>query len=229
MNYYLAGYYLIKLRPLGFGNFLSKSIYTCSTCINDSLLDSFSRSWTVRNDDIQVIENDLQGNSQMIGQIQEWTEKKDLEDKTGFLEVFYDINTAKEYHNAFFPNTENVKLFGLYLPESEAEELIKEFEPQNDKEGEIGIVHKLKSREIPINDKNIIGYDLIGVEIGGGFHSFHCHDLYADLNKEFGAKLNNYGLLGDDSSWRELSDYMNDEDNGFEPVPWYFAQVRLIE
>lgn len=229
MDYYLAGYYLIKLKPLDFGSFSSKFIYSCSTCINDSLLDSFSRSWTINSDYIQQVECDFKLDYTKINQIQEWTSKKDSENKIGYLTIFYDVVTAKEYRDKFFADLENVKIFALYLPCSESKNVIKEFEPKNQNQGEIGIVHILKKAEKAIENENIIGYDLIGIESDGGFHSFHCHDLYSDLNKKFGVYLNKYGLLESALNWEKLINYMNDQKNGFASVPWHFAQIRLVE
>lgn len=229
MDYYLAGYYLIKLRQLDFRSFSSKFIYCCSTCINDSLLDSFSRSWTFNSDYLQQVKDYLKIDLTKINQIQEWVEKKDLEGRTGYLNIFYDIAAAKEYRDRFFSNLENIKIFALYFPCSESEDIIKEFELQNSSQVEFGIVHILKNKKKAIGDANIIGYDLIGIELDGNFHSFHCHDLYSDLNRQFGVQLNKYGLLDSDLNWEKLINYMNDEKNGCEPVPWYFAQIRLIE
>ncbi len=228
MNYWLAGYYLIKLRPLFFGSLKSKVVYTCSSCINDSLLDDFSRSWTRQKNDINSGETGLKIDPELIAQVHEWTNRMDAEQRIGYIDVFYDIKTAKEYKSKFFPDEDNVKLLALYLPEAEAEELIKEFSPKKENEGEIGIVHKLKQKEMNPDSTNVIGYDLIGVESGGSFHSFHCHDMDLELNEKFGVKLNDYGLLENDGKWKGLADYMNC-DAGGEPVPWYFAQVRLIE
>lgn len=49
MIYNKAGYYLIKPRIIDFGSFKGQKILTCSTCLNDSLLDNFSRPWTIHN------------------------------------------------------------------------------------------------------------------------------------------------------------------------------------
>ncbi len=228
MDYYLAGYYLIKLNPLNWGSFSFKFIYSCSTCLNNSLLDSFSRSWTTNSDYLEEVKTDLKIDSAKIKRIQEWTEQKDSENKIGYMNIFYDIATAKEYRDNFFTDLENVKIFGLYLPRSESEDVINLFKSQKENQGEIGIVHILRNSKRASENENIIGYDLIGIESDGSFHSFHCHDLYVNLNQQFGVQLNKYGLLESDLNWEELIKYMNNEENGFEPVPWCFAQVRLI-
>ena len=45
MKYYFGGYYLIKPREANFGGIKNKKILTCSSCINDTLIDSWAISW----------------------------------------------------------------------------------------------------------------------------------------------------------------------------------------
>lgn len=67
---------------------------------------------------------------------------------------------------------------------------------------------------------------MIGVESGGNFHTFHCHNLANELGKKFGIELNEYGLIKEITNQKEIIDYMNDAENGFEPVPWYLVKVK---
>jgi hypothetical protein len=50
------------------------------------------------------------------------------------------------------------------------------------------------------------------------FHCFHCNDIYPELRRKFGIALNNFGLIDSEENWREIVDYMNDEDTKVEPV-----------
>jgi hypothetical protein len=43
--------------------------------------------------------------------------------------------------------------------------------------------------------ETLIGFDVIGIELDGGFHSFHCHDLSTDLARRFSLEINEYGLF----------------------------------
>lgn len=229
MDYYKAGYYLIKTRPISFGNFKDKQVLTCSSCINDSLLDTFSRPWTIHKNEKEDAIKDFGIDYQTIDLIHSWTDKMDTENKIGYPGLFYSIDSAKEYRDRFFSHLKNVSIYGLYLPEVEMENLIKEFEPQGEKMGEIGLRYNLRKRELDNDYGKLIGFDLIGIESGGDFHTFHCHDLYGDLKRDLEIEINEYGLINSDSKWEELVDYMNDENKGFEPVPWYFTKIRLID
>lgn len=228
MDYFKAGYYLIKTRPIDFGNFKDKQVLTCSSCINDSLLDTFSRPWTIYENDKEDAIKKFDVDYQTIDLIHSWTDKMDAENKIGYPDLFYCIDSAKEYRDNFFPHLKNVLIFGLYLPRAEMENLIQDFEPQ-DKMGEIGIRYNLRKRELDNDHGKLVGFDLIGIESGGDFHTFHCHDLYGDLKRDLKVEVNEFGLIDSDSKWEEIIDYMNDENKGFEPVPWYFAKIKLIE
>lgn len=229
MDYYKAGYYLIKTRKIDFGTFIGKKVLTCSNCINDSLLDSFSRPWTIRENDKDEVNKNFNINSETLNHIHSWTDKKDIENKIGFPELFYNIDSVREYRDRFFSHIKESMILGIYLPLSEMDNLIEEFEPQGENMGEIGLRYKLRNREHDNDNGKLLGYDLIGVESGGGFHTFHCHDLHGDLKRDLEIELNDYGLIDNDTKWKELVDYMNDEDKGFEPVPWYFAKIKLID
>lgn len=229
MDYYKAGYYLIKTRPIGFGNFKDKEVLTCSSCINDTLLDTFSRPWTIHKNEKEDAIKDFDIDYKTIESIHTWTNQMDTENKIGYPDLFNSIDSAREYRDRFFQHLNDVKILGVYLPIAEKDDLIKHFEPQGEKMGEIGLRCNLRKQEIDNDKENVLGFDLIGIEIGGDFHSFHCHDLYGDLKRDLEIELNDYGLINNDTKWKELVDYMNDEDKGFEPVPWYFVKIKLID
>lgn len=226
MKYYLAGFYLIQVRPLEYGSFKGQEIMTCSDCINASLLDSFSRSWTSREEDIKKAASEYHIDLETLSSIHDWTDQKDTEHKIGYINVFSTLASATEYHHKFFSHLDNVKLLGLFLPEHEADRLIEEFEEVN--RGDDGIRKNLLKKELE-TDKGIkLGFDLIGLGPGGRFHTFHCHHLANFLEEEFKIEVNEFGLIKTDSKWKELTTYMNDENSSVEPDPWYFTKVRLF-
>ncbi|MBK9025835.1 MAG: hypothetical protein IPL69_18220 [Saprospiraceae bacterium] len=79
-------------------------------------------------------------------------------------------------------------------------------------------------------DQNIseefLGYDFIGIECDGSFHSFYCHDITNNLVDKFSLKLNSYGLFEKLEKPNEIREYLNSEETGLEPVPWYIVKVK---
>jgi len=228
MKYITAGYYLIRIQPIKFGHSNCNKIYTCSTCINESLLSRFGRYWVNSVESDEIARKEYNIDSGTIRQIYVWTSKmeKAKEIECGFL--FYRWKTALEYRNRFFSHLNDVVILGLYLPEKQADKLITEFEPDCDTEDEIGLLYRLKRRELEADEGKVLGYDLIGLE-WQTFHSFHCNDVYSILKREYGVRINKHGLISSEDNWSELVGYMNDDDSPVEPVPWYFAKIKLID
>jgi hypothetical protein len=232
MNYYLGAYYLIKLREAKYGSIKNAKICTCSTCINDTYFDDWCLSWTTNGiNNLKQVEKDFQLSLKEIEEIQKWADQKFEEKKIGWVNTFSDLETLMEYKNKFFKNIEDYQILSINFPESEKDSLIREFEVKEKNIGSIGLWDNLNKSYPEITDGSEIeiGFDLIGVESGGDFHTFYCHDLANDLINKFKIKINSYGLIEDDKNWEKLVEYMNDEENGFEPVPWFFVKVKMIK
>ncbi|AZA48516.1 hypothetical protein EG346_10105 [Chryseobacterium carnipullorum] len=84
--------------------------------------------------------------------------------------------------------------------------------------------------KIPENsNEKFIGFDLIGVECDGSFHSFLCNNTSENLNIQFGLELNEFELYDEVFDTPKLRKFLGDE-NYFEPVPYYICKVKkLIE
>ena len=141
---------------------------------------------------------------------------------------FADLETVKEYKNKFFSHLADTKIFSIYFPDSETSDIIDKFQPK-ESNGTLGIWDNLTKKTIETNDSKeiTIGYDLIGIELSGYFHSFNCHDIADELVEKFGVTINNYGLIDEQKDWKPLTDFMNDEASGHEPVPWYVCKVKM--
>lgn len=228
-SYYLGGYYLIQQRPIDFGSFKSEIVHTCSNCINDSLLEHWSYSWTTNNDlYIEEIKQDYLIDDETISSIRSWIDKAFNDKKIGWINLFKNIDTAKEYRHRFFSHLPETKILGIYFTGIEREKLLNEFKPQNENLGSIGLYDNLQKEMLEKSLKEtLLGHDIIGIEIDGSFHSFYCHDISKDLIEKFDLTINNYGLFEDSEKWQSVLNYMNDEQNGFEPVPWFVCKTKL--
>lgn len=226
--YYHAGYYLIKLRPIGFGSQVSKRVFTCSICINDSLLDSWSYSWTTRNNDgIDEIKAAFQFDDERILSIREWVDNAHDSGKIGWPNVFRDLETVGEYCDRFLPKLADMHVISLYFPEPEVADLLSEFEPKKEGLGKIGLYEGLEGKvpEGALKGEDFIGFDVIGVEDGGDFHSFYCHDMSDELVEKFHLTINQYGLFNDIPDWKSVTDFIRVSG---EPVPWFVCKVKLV-
>jgi hypothetical protein len=230
MNYYLGGYYLIKLHPITYGMDKGNIVYTCSDCINNNLVNTWSYSWTTQYDEqADLVKESLGISKEGITDIRAWVDNKHDENKLGWINVFMDIETALEYKNAFFSHLNDIKLMALYFDEDECNALVKEFKPQLESNGDIGLRQTVLKKIAEDQNEPFLGYDYIGIELAGDFHTFHCHGLAKEFSEKFNLSLNKYGLFENNYNSQLVLDYLNDEDNGYEPVPWFIAKIKLVE
>lgn len=226
-SYYLGGYFLIKLRPIDFDSLKEHKIYTCSTCINDSLIENWSYTWTTdNNSQINSILKDFDLDLNKISEIRSWVDKEYDNEHIGWQSIFLELKTAKRYKQTFFSHLKDIKLMAVYFSENETNELLETFETNK-----IGLYKNLRKRIPEKLDKKekLIGFDIIGIEYSSDFHTFHCHDISTELTGKFNITINSYGLLNDSANWGQILDYINDEETGLEPVPWFSVKIKLVE
>ncbi|GAB3935963.1 hypothetical protein [Larkinella terrae] len=229
MNNYLGGFFLIKLKPFDWSPI--PLVYTGSTCINDSMLATWSYRWVnERVEETRAAEELLGLNPAKVTAIRHWTDQKLTEGKVGYHQVFLDLKTAQEYRQRFFAHLDAVKLLAIYFDEPAADAIIEELRPKRANMGECGL-YQMLSRKVPEaedNDETTIGYDLVGIEQGGSFHSFHCHGIGPELVRKFGLTLNEFGLFDYCDDWKPVLDAFQNGEIGAEPVPWFVAKVKQI-
>lgn len=78
------------------------------------------------------------------------------------------------------------------------------------------------------DNEEFLGYDYIGIEVSGDFHSFHCHDLGKEFSEKFNLTINNYNLFESDINSKQVLNYLNNEKNGCSPVPWHIVKTKLV-
>lgn len=216
----------MKLRKSNFGTSEGAKLYTCSTCINDSYMDAWSLSWTECGKKVDAeTKSNFNIDEIKIIDIQKWADQKFEEEKIGWVCTFTDLKTLIEYKNLFFPE-DQAEILSINFLETETTELLSLFNSEELSFQEIGLSNNLKNRIIENENDITIGYDLIGIEESGDFHSFHCHDLSRELIEKFGIEINEYGLINENEQWQQMVTFMNDENNGFEPAPWFYVKVK---
>lgn len=231
-NFYLAGYYLIKPLSQNNNKEIGGQILSCSRCINLTYFDNWCLSWM----NVQLSEDDLnklQIDSEIVNQIQQWTDKRFQFGSN----VFPNIQMAIEYKNLFFKHHEDIIILGLYFDLEETEIFLDEFKQGNNlkefnyNSGDFALYHNLNRRieELKSGQEETIGFDFIGVECDGSFHSIYCNNNIEKIINLFKLKKNEYGLFDKPINRKELSEYLNDPINGLEPVPWYIVKVTRYQ
>lgn len=229
MKYYQAGYYLIKINKADYGSRKNREIITVSDCINDSYFESWSFSWTIAGKEKSKIVKEIGLSEERISHLQNWVDKKFELNKIGWHNIFYSLDELNEYKSEYFNDRNDLVVLGLSFSETEINDLIEEFKPQGEKDGEIGIRYALRQKNRENQKGRFIGYDIVGIKLDGCFHTIHCHYLQNELTNKFGIKFFANGLIKSCEDWKMITDYCNDESNGLEPVPWFHCKVKIYE
>ena len=228
-KYYNAGYYLMKLKPIEFGADKDKIVETCSDCINFSVFDYWCLSWT--GDKLtkeQKIELDL--TDEKISAIQKWTDDKFDKKEIRWGNALPDLEAVLTFKSLFFSNIKNIDIYTIYFSETDTDSLIEEFDKDGMNNGNFGLRINLmkKNENKSATNEEFLGYDFIGVEGDGSFHSFYCHNITTALVNQFSLVINEHGLFQEIKEPKRLKDYLNIPENGLEPVPWYIVKTMKI-
>jgi len=228
VKHYIGAYYLIKLKPVEYGTIKGSEIYTCSRCINESFFDSWAISWaTTEKKQLKETKQTFNLTDKNIEEIQVWADNKLNEQKLGWINTFSDLETLTEYKEKFFLKDSEFEILSISFPEKELNRILNITKPTESLSGEIGIYSKLKNQEIDLEKGEFLGYDIIGIEMSGDFHSFHCNDLANDLKSKFGLKINEFGLFEKIENWIGIEKFLSDPMNA-EEVPWFYVKVNRM-
>jgi hypothetical protein len=230
--HYLAGYYLIKLKPLDFGDDINKTVWTCCKCLNYSAFDNWCLSWTHDKLDKED-KKALNLTDEQISKIHKWTDNK----FSDLINGFGDLATAIEFKNLFYNSREDIQILGLYFPLKDTEQLIEDFgegknvDEFNYNNGNVAIRKNLQKRITEQNNSNedFIGYDFIGVECDGSFHSFYCSNITKTMGDKFSLTANAYGLFDRVENIEAIRLYLNDPKSFLEPLPYYVVKVTRVK
>ncbi|MDR1066343.1 MAG: hypothetical protein LBL35_02760 [Clostridiales bacterium] len=227
MKYYLGGYFLMRLSPLKWGARSGDLIYTCSDCINENIIDSWSYSWTCKKEEIlDEAKQKYDIDDDDIELIQNWVDSNFEKKKIRWFNIFSEVEIAIEYKNIFFPRLNDINLLGIYFDETETNKILEEFKRDSD----IGSRSILSEKILEEDNGKTLGYDLIGMdEFTGQFHSFWCHDIGQELADRFGLNLNENGLFDNCLNWDEVLKSLSGSEIGCEPAPWHVTKVKMME
>lgn len=226
--YYLGGYYLMKPKPIDFGADKEKIALTCSGCINTLVFDYWCMTSGGPDEQEQLL---LGLNKEKITSIKNWTNEKYINGTIKYGNTFPDLQTAKTFKKLFFSELNDVNIYAIYLSETDTNRSIENFATEPNNQGDCGLRHNLEKRiEENINEsEEFVGYDFIGIEGDGGFHSFYCHDINNDLISRFSLKINRYGLFDKIEDATAIKAYLNNPAAPVEPVPWYIAKTKRLK
>jgi hypothetical protein len=153
-------------------------------------------------------------------EIRSWVERALACSDLGWPNVFLNLSAARDFKHRFMHAVPGVHLIGLAIAAEDSEEFLPDYETSG-----LGMI---VPRRLPPDDSGVLlGFDVLGVESSGHFHTFSCNDQARDYVEKLGIKFNDRGLIPDQDQAFAAAEYTNRDETGAEPVPWF--AVKLYE
>ena len=227
MPYLQAGYFLIASRPYALPGEAALLLPTVSTCINDSFPDSWALSWSGKSDEqLARLQADYGIDAVRLAAIQRWGDAALGQPPAafGWPNVLSSIEVARSFYHDFLSPLP-LRLIGLFLPEDQLEIALATLRPQHPQEGECGLYQMLARQLSEPAAGEVLGFEIMGLEIGGSLHSFYCNHLQQDYHR-LGIAFNRHHLIAGADDARRALEFTLDEETHAEPVPWLSFRLR---
>ncbi len=140
--------------------------------------------------------------------------------------VMTSLPVAQEFVDRFLLGSVDARIVECLLASDDHLRFAERAAPTQPNEGTIGMLTMLRGDVAPSGGGRVLGSDIVGLEVGGGLHSYLCNDLEKDFEAKVGARPNQLGLYDDHAIARSCANSTDAEKLG-EPVPWF--AVRLVE
>ncbi len=115
----------------------------------------------------------------------------------------------------------------LGVPEDEAAVLLAELAPRSG-DAESGFLQRLRSAS-PVEPRSSpLGWEVLGAEAGGSFHSWLCNSIPDDASAKLNVRPGPLGLLEAEHDAAAIVELI-EAGLGAEPVPWFRGAVSRVE
>jgi hypothetical protein len=137
--------------------------------------------------------------------------------------VWKSLDAARAAAKTFGLDSDVFAILELGIPVDEVGGLLAALAP-GPSEGSTGI-HACLQQAIPLHEHGAVaGWELLGAEHGGDFHSWLCNSLQDEAARQLGIAPGAFGLLQSEKDARAVMDLIAGG-VGAEPVPWFAVQL----
>jgi len=195
MNYYIGGYYLIEgAKRLDCMNYtaLPSLLFTPSRCICKlfpNMLIRYKPHPEAKTKYCKQLKLDSEGYKFHNQKIDKWRK----EERFGDIDVFTDLETARNFAKEFLLHLNNIKLIGIATTSKYRDQFFTD-EKQEENRPVSGIHIALQKRINTTLDIGFRGFDVLGYDIDIGFflsYLFNPHETIYSHQLE----LNQHGLI----------------------------------
>lgn len=227
-----AGFYVTRVlrRPDGLAKqaALPEWLITLSSCLTEFLPDTWALQWSSSSqaERVEAIEK-LGVDSDSLDALVSFATEAFNRGELGWPCVWQSLAAARAVKANFAETNSTLVILELGVPRDYAEKLLVELAPKLG-EGTSGLCLRLESRSRLADSGVPIGWEPLGVERGGSYHSWLCNGLQDHGLAQLGIAPGAFGLLPTERDARALVALI-ENGLGAEPVPWFPGVLRRLE
>lgn len=222
-----GGFFLTRIleRPPGLGDgTLPDRILTLSSCLTELFPDAWAVEWVLipEADRIAAAAKVGIGESALPDVLRYMTAAIAGETLDVFS-VWRSLAAARAAASTFGLDPAAFAIVELGVQAGDVDDLLADLAP-GPSEGAMGIYLSLRERR-PLHENGVLaGWELLGAESGGDFHSWLCNSLQNEAARQLGISPGALGLLQSAEDARAVAALIA-SGIGAEPVPWFAAQL----
>ncbi|HEU4328417.1 MAG TPA: hypothetical protein VFS21_35090 [Roseiflexaceae bacterium] len=222
MDYILGGYYLVEgteRQPWFTLGLLPERFWSISSCICTQYPNLAFLSWSSDARECEAIRTKLGLSSDQYGELVAHVDRLFDEGIFGWPEVWTDVEAARVFRRHYLEHLEHIKLLGIATPAQYYQELLDGLK-STPPGGVVSLYANLQRQEGLPPEARVLGFEILGREAGGSFHSFVCNGLEQEYLAQLGIQLNDHGLIDTLDDAVRASDFTNLDSTGAEPIGW---------
>lgn len=226
-----GGFYITRniARPCGLGDaLLPQSLLTLSSCLTELVPDCWALEWVSCSEEERLAECAKIGLAkELLPSFLRLASDAFNRGDLGWPCVWQSSSAARAALAAPLKLSTDFMVFELGVPREEAAKLLAELAPPAG-DGECGLLTRLKAGRSVDPRAVALGWEVLGVERGGSFHSWLCNAIHEDAAKELNIRPGALGLLSSGDDARAVIGLI-EGGLGAEPVPWFRGLLHRIE
>jgi hypothetical protein len=230
-NLISGGFYVTRTipRPPGLGDvLLPERLITLSSCLTEFLPDLWALDWTSCSTDERIAAVRKLGVSEellptLLASATDAFNRDDL----GWPCVWQSATAARAALALLNGGSAEFVVLELGVPQDAADMLLAELAPRKG-DAESGFLKKLRSAS-PLNSRSIpLGWEVLGAEDSGSFHSWLCNSIQDAASAKLNVNPGPLGLLAAEHDATAVVELI-ESGLGAEPVPWFRGLISRID
>lgn len=226
-----GGFYITRATPpaeyLG-DALLPERILTLSDCLAEMFPGTWALEWVScsKSERLDVVKK-LGFRSDALPSIMKMATDAFDRGDLGWPFVWQSSEAARSALSAFGDILDDFVIIELGLPADQATALVKELEPDAGI-AECGFLTCLKAARRLGSSGLALGWEVLGVEVSGSFHSWLCNSIHELAYTRLNSRPGTLGLLSSESDARAIEALIAGG-AGAEPVPWFRGVLNRLE